>query len=93
MDSAVARKACYSQRYVSKVSLNVNDRCAPAGFKPAVEYLLDALKLTLALLRRNGDVVNLVPMKVGDPLYARQPLQLLDGADRDNLRDVSVNPR
>ena len=43
----------------------------PSRLEPTVEDLLHSLQLTLALLRRDGDVVDLVAVQVGDTSDAR----------------------
>ena len=59
--------------------------CIPARLEPTVEDLLDSSQDALALLRGNGDVIDLVAVEVGYTLHPRQRLELLHGPYADNL--------
>ncbi len=62
-------------------------------FEPAVEYLGDSLKGSLALLGGDGDLVHGLSMQVGDfSLPAGQVLELLDGTHADDLLHVVGDP-
>jgi hypothetical protein len=47
------------------------------------------LEISLALLGRDGDVVNVLPVEILDPGHARQLFELFDRFDADDLRDRS----
>lgn len=53
--------------------------------EPAVEDLLDTLEHPLALLRGDLDVINLVTVKVLEDAASRELVELLDGANADDL--------
>ncbi|EPY28156.1 hypothetical protein STCU_05273 [Strigomonas culicis] len=64
-----------------------------AGLEPAVEHLARAAQRRVALaLARDGDVVYVLAVDVGDALHARQLLQLRHAADDDHLLPVLAVP-
>lgn len=68
---------------------------SPSRLEPTIEYFLDTLEVTFTLLARDSDVIDLVSVKIGDTLDAREFLELFDRRDADNLfpseRLVSVS--
>ena len=58
---------------------------APARLEPAVKDLFDSLQVALALLRRDGDVVDALSVQVFDARHTGQLLQLLNGSDAHDL--------
>jgi hypothetical protein len=63
---------------------------SPARLEPTVEDLFNPLEVSFALLRRDHDVINVLSMQVLDTRSPRQFLELLDGADADNLTTFSI---
>ena len=60
--------------------------------EPAVKDLLDTLELALALLRGDGDVVNLVLVQIVDAGDTGQLFELLNGTNADDLLHVVAGP-
>mmetsp|Transcript_53427 Transcript_53427/g.138155 ORF Transcript_53427/g.138155 Transcript_53427/m.138155 type:complete len:362 (+) Transcript_53427:2201-3286(+) len=63
-----------------------------ARLKPAVEYLVDALEHPLALGRWDREVIDVLPMQVGDRRDAGALLELLDARDDHHLLAVVAHP-
>ena len=58
---------------------------SPSRLEPTVKDFFNPLQLTLALLRRNGDVVDRLSVKILDAGDTRKLLQLSNRADADDL--------
>ena len=66
---------------------------APPTLEPTIKHLLNPLQLSLALPRRDRDVVDLVAVEVGDTLHPRKSLQLFDRSNADDLQQVLTAER
>jgi len=40
---------------------------APSRLEPTIKHLVDTLQIALALLGRDGDVINVLPVEILDP--------------------------
>jgi hypothetical protein len=60
--------------------------------KPAIKYLIDTPKYSLACLRGNRDLINEFTVEIGDASDATQSLQLFNGANAHDLRVVFADP-
>ncbi len=63
-----------------------------ARFEPAIEDFIDSSKDTLALLGRNGDVINVILVQIGNVLDTRKLLKFFDGANADHFLEVFGSP-
>ena len=57
----------------------------PSRLEPAVKYGLNTLQLTLALLRGDSDMIDLVSVQIVDALDTRELLEFLDRPNANNL--------
>jgi len=62
-------------------------RCSPSRLEPTIEDLLDPPEDgSGVLLRRNGDVVDIVSVDLGDVVSTRELSKFGDGRDADDLK-------